>query len=74
MANKIFDSILKEKINNFIASFLSTSNELFDDEKTKRLFHAGEFGAYREAIVREFLQFIVPRGLDIYWISDHIDG
>ena len=65
MANKIFDSILKEKIDHFKSSFSSTTTDLFYDEKAKRISHMGEYGAYREAVVREFLQFIVPRGLDI---------
>lgn len=65
MANKIFESLLKEKIDHFKSSFSSTSKEVFYDKETKRIFHAGEYGTYREAIVRDFLQFIVPRGLDI---------
>jgi len=65
MANNIFESLLKEKIDRFKSSFSSTSKDVFYDEKANRIFHAGEYGIYREAIVKEFLQFIVPRGLDI---------
>ncbi len=65
MTNKIFESLLKEKIDHFKSSFSSTSKEVFYDENAKRIFHTGEYGTYRESIVRDFLQFIVPRGLDI---------
>ena len=65
MANRIFESLLKEKIDQFKSSFSLTSKEVFYDEETNCIFHKGEYGTYRETIVRDFLQFIVPRGLDI---------
>lgn len=65
MPNKIFESLLKEKVDQFISSFSSTSTEIFYDDEKKRLFHTGEYGTYRETIVREFLKFIIPPSLDI---------
>ncbi len=65
MANQIFDSLLIEKIDQFKSSFSNISKEVFYDEEKKRIFHTGEYGTYRESIVRDFLQFIIPRGLDI---------
>lgn len=65
MPNKIFDSLLIEKINHFKSSFSSTSKEVFYDDEKKRIFHTGEYGTYREAIVRDLLRFIIPRTLDI---------
>ena len=65
MANQIFDNLLIEKIEQFKASFSGTSKAVFYDDEKKRIFHAGEYGTYREAIVRDFLKFIIPRGLDI---------
>lgn len=65
MASEIFESLLKEKIDHFKSSFLSTSKNVFYDKKNKQIFHAGEYGTYRESIVKDFLQFIVPRDLDI---------
>ncbi len=65
MSNKVFDSLLKEKINHFKSAFSSTSKDIFYNEKTKRIYHAGEYGTYRETIVRDFLKFIIPRRLDI---------
>lgn len=65
MSNKIFDRLLKEKINHFKSSFSSTSKDIFYNEKTKRIYHTGEYGTYRETIVRDFLKFIIPPKLDI---------
>ena len=36
-----------------------------DDDKLNKLSHPGEFGTYREAIVRDFLNSFLPRRLDI---------
>ncbi|MFM5618379.1 DUF6602 domain-containing protein [Aeromonas veronii] len=65
MANQVFDSLLIEKVEQFVNSFSNTSKAVFYDDSTKRVFHTGEYGTYREAVVREFLRFIVPRSLDI---------
>ncbi len=65
MANSIFETLLIEKIDQFKTSFSCTSQKTFYDEEQKRIFHTGEYGTYREAIVRDFLRFICPRGLDI---------
>lgn len=65
MTSKIFDSLLKEKIDIFKSSFSSTAREVFYDEKKGRIFHNGEFGTYRESVVRDFLKFVVPGTFDI---------
>lgn len=65
MSNDIFDALLREKADVFKASFSTVSREVFYDPEKQRLRHAGEYGMFREAIVRDFLQFVVPRGLDM---------
>ncbi|WP_322058496.1 DUF6602 domain-containing protein [Paraburkholderia sp. J63] len=65
MANKIFDALFRERVDVFRAAFSATSTEIFYDSSKARLFHAGEYGIYRESIVREFLKFIIPQSLDI---------
>ncbi len=65
MANKVFDSLLVEKIEHFRNAFSNTSKSVFYDDSKKRIFHTGEYGTYREAVVRDFLRFIIPRSLDI---------
>ncbi len=52
-------------MNQFKKSFSETSLEVFHDESQGKLIHPGEYGTYREAIVRDFLRFIVPCSLDI---------
>jgi hypothetical protein len=65
VSNDIFDSLFREKADVFRAAFSSVSTEVFYDPKSRQIRHAGEYGMYRESIVRDFLKFIVPRGLDI---------
>lgn len=66
MSNIIFNALLEEKIENFIAAYEKTSNQVFYDEAKKRLKHSGEYGTYREILVREFLKFFTPSRLDIH--------
>ena len=65
MSNHIFDALLREKTDVFKAAFTTLATEVFYDPKEERLRHAGEYGIFREAIVRDFLKFIVPRSLEI---------
>jgi Domain of unknown function (DUF6602) len=65
MPNKIFDALYIEKVEQFILSFSDTSKKIFYDDEKKQIFHNGEYGMYRESIVRDFLKFIVPPSLDI---------
>lgn len=65
MSNEIFDALFREQVDVFRAAFSSVSTEVFYDPAAKRLRHTGEYGTYRESVVRDFIKFIVPRGLDI---------
>ncbi|MGN7740341.1 DUF6602 domain-containing protein [Pseudomonas sp. 22526] len=65
MASEVFNALLKERIDIFKSAFSSVSTEVFYDQITKRLRHTGEYGTFREAIVRDFLKFVVPRSLDL---------
>lgn len=65
MSSNIYDSLLVEKIEIFSNSFRNTSKEIFYDEKLERIFHNGEYGGYRESIVRDFLSFFIPSNLEI---------
>ena len=66
MPSTVFTALLDEKIRSFIAAYDETSRHVFYDDATKRLRHTGEFGAYRESIVREFLRFFIPGRIDIH--------
>jgi len=65
MSSDIFDSLFRERIDVFRSAFSAVSTEVFYDPVAKRLRHTGEYGMYRESIVRDFLKFVVPRTLDI---------
>jgi hypothetical protein len=65
VSNDIFDALLRERADVFKAAFSTVSTEVFYDSTARRLRHAGEYGMFREAIVRDFLKFVVPRGLDM---------
>jgi len=65
MANSIFENLLSEKIEQFKLSFTHTSHSVFYDYSKKRIYHSGEYGMYRESIVRDFFKFIIPGNLDI---------
>jgi hypothetical protein len=65
MGNDVFDSLFRERANLFRSAFAAVATEVFFDPATTRLRHSGEYGMYREAIVRDFLKFIVPRALEV---------
>ena len=65
MSSKIFNALLEEKIENLISAYQNTSRTVFFDDKEKRLIHSGEFGAYREKLVKEFLRFVIPQKVAI---------
>lgn len=64
MPNKIFNSLLEEKIENFVRGFCSTAKQTFVGANGK-LIHPGEFGNYREACCKDFLQYFIPQSLSI---------
>ena len=65
MSNDIFDALLQEKIRVFKSAFSTLATEVFLDPEAGRLRHSGEYGMYRENIVKDFLKFLIPRSLDL---------
>ena len=66
MPNKIIDELIEERIDIFRSAFAQRAKVLFrDEDKHNRLRHPGEFGTYREAITRDFLQPFLPQRLAI---------
>jgi hypothetical protein len=63
--NTIFSKLLKSRIDHFKNEFTNDTRHVFVDPKTGVLRHPGEFGAYRESVLRDFLQICVPSRLDI---------
>ena len=64
MSNQVFESLF-ERMDIFRAAFCSIATEVFYDAEKKTSTHTGEYGMYRESVVREFLRFVVPSSLDI---------
>lgn len=63
--NSVFNALLREKADQFRAAFSTVSTEMFYDEELGRLRHTGEYGTFREAVVKDLLKFVIPRNLDI---------
>ncbi|MBK0009724.1 hypothetical protein IAE23_24950 [Bacillus sp. S35] len=60
MPNKYFSEILNTNIEIFKDNFCNRSKTLFKTENSSSYIHNGEFGMYREALVREFTSFFTP--------------
>jgi len=65
MASRVFLTLIEAEIKKFVDSFSGESEKLFYDEEKKRLRHAGEFGMYREVLLKQFLKYFTPKSLDI---------
>src|SRR5438128_86019 len=62
--NEIFKNLAIQNFTNFKNSFHETKR-VFWDEKNKRLRHTGEFGIYREDLVKKWLRLVVPEKFGI---------
>jgi hypothetical protein len=65
MPSDVFNALYRERVDIFKAGFCNVSQDVFFDATVGRLRHSGEFGMYRESIVRDFLKFVVPARLRI---------
>lgn len=66
MTNAIFTQLLKEKISTFSRSYTTLSKGLFySSDNRNHLTHPGEFGMYRESLVKEFIQLFIPERLGV---------
>ena len=62
--NEITRNLALQNYLNFKRSF-DDSKRIYWDEKLKRLKHPGEFGAYREDLVKKWLRIITPEDFGI---------
>ena len=62
--NEILKNLTIQNFKNFKNSFEESKN-IFWDEETKRLRHSGEFGSYREELVKKWLRVVVPEKFGI---------
>lgn len=64
LPTRIFNSLIEEKIASFVRGFGDTAKQTFIDHSGK-LIHPGEYGRCRESCCKDFLQYFIPRCLDI---------
>ena len=62
--NKIFDKLIKSKIEQFIVEYKNLSRQIFVNEDGV-LIHPGEFGIYREKIIKKLIEPFLPSRLAI---------
>ncbi len=62
--NKIFDKLIKSKIEKFVVDYKNLSRQIFLNEEGK-LIHPGEFGTYREKIIKSLIEPFLPTRLAI---------
>lgn len=62
--NEIFDKLVKSKIEQFEYDYIKLSRQIFVNSEGK-LIHPGEFGVYREGIIKDFLCPFLPTRLTI---------
>lgn len=65
MSSKIFQNIVKEKIDFFKFSFSNNSKSIFVNENTGKLIHPGEFGTFRENLFKNLIKLFTPYNFDI---------
>ena len=62
--NQVIRNLTIQNFESFRNSFNETKN-IFWDEKTGKLKHSGEFGSYREELVKKWLRIVVPEKFGI---------
>jgi hypothetical protein len=62
--NQLFRNITIQNYQEFINSF-EISKKIFWDDNKNRLFHSGEYGEYREDLLKKFLQLYIPERFGI---------
>lgn len=62
--NEIFDKLIKSKIEQFENDYVNLSRQIFVN-RDGQLIHPGEFGTYRERIIKAFLSPFLPARLAI---------
>lgn len=75
MASTIFQELLATKIDSF-KSIFTNAKDVFYDANKKKIIHPGEFGRYREQIVKDLLSFFLPptMGISSGFVIDSYDN
>lgn len=62
MGNRIFETVLLRKIENFTSTFIEDSSSIFYDIDNK-LIHPGEYGKYKENTLKDLLKLLTPHNV-----------
>ncbi|QOS39377.1 hypothetical protein DYE49_02460 [Treponema rectale] len=60
----VFEKLIRNNIDKFVYDYKKMSRQVFVDDEGKQI-HSGEFGLYRERIVKEFIKPFLPSRLDV---------
>src|SRR6266567_5578074 len=63
--NKVYLALIDAHARAFAAEFADTARHVFVDEAQGRLIHPGEYGGYREALVRDLLSQFLPEAYGV---------
>ena len=63
--NRIYISLIDAQLRAFASDYRDTARNVFYDEETARLIHPGEFGGFRESLVRDLLLRTLPESYGV---------
>ena len=61
----ILNVLIESQLEVFADNYRTTSRELFYDDEANRLIHPGEFGTWRESLLRELLSTFLPEAYGV---------
>lgn len=65
IVNSIYVSLIDAQLSAFASDFTDTARNVFYDAGKRRLIHPGEFGGYRESLVRKLLANFLPESFGV---------
>jgi hypothetical protein len=63
--NRIYVSLIDAQLRAFVADYSDTARNVFYDPEKRRLLHPGEFGGFRESLVRDLLARFLPESYGV---------
>lgn len=63
--NNIYVTLIEAQLVAFVRDYTDTAQDVFYDELQEGLIHPGEFGAFRESLIRELLSNFLPEAFGV---------
>lgn len=63
--NRIYVSLIDAQLRSFSSEFRDTARSIFYDDDAARLIHPGEYGGFRESLVRDLLTKFLPESYGV---------